>query len=121
MDKAKRGNKTILYLYLLLSFLYFVSYITRLSFSATMTEMISAGVLDKEQAGLVGSALFFAYALGQIVSGLLGDRFSPYGIVGMGPRRSCRSIALYRRRCGNDGWSLVKLPFLCNAVYKAVQ
>ena len=84
MEQTKRGNKTILYLYLLLSFLYFVSYITRLSFAATMTEMISVGVLDKEQAGLVGSALFLTYALGQIVSGLLGDRFSPYGIVGVG-------------------------------------
>ena len=84
MEQTKRGNRTILYLYLLLSFLYFVSYITRLSFAATMTEMISVGVLDKEQAGLVGSALFFTYALGQIVSGLLGDRFSPYGIVGVG-------------------------------------
>ena len=84
MEQTKRGNKTILYLYLLLSFLYFVSYITRLSFAATMTEMISVGALDKEQAGLVGSALFLTYALGQIVSGLLGDRFSPYGIVGVG-------------------------------------
>ena len=46
MEQTKRGNKTILYLYLLLSFLYFVSYITRLSFAATMTEMISVGVLD---------------------------------------------------------------------------
>lgn len=84
MEKTKRGAKTVLYLYWLLSFLYFVSYITRLSFSATMTEMISVGVLDKEQAGLVGSALFLTYALGQIVSGFLSDRFSPYGIVGMG-------------------------------------
>ena len=84
MGNARKGERTILYLFLLLSFLYFVSYITRLSFSATMTEMISVGVLDKEQAGLVGSALFFTYALGQIISGLLSDRFSPYGIVGVG-------------------------------------
>ena len=84
MKGTKREAQTILYLYLLLSFLYFVSYITRLSFSATMTEMISVGVLNKEQAGLIGSALFLTYALGQIVSGLLSDRFSPYGIVGVG-------------------------------------
>lgn len=84
MEKNKSVAKTVLYLYLLLSFLYFVSYITRLSFSATMTEMISEGVLDKEQAGLIGSALFLTYALGQIVSGVLSDRFSPYGIVGVG-------------------------------------
>ena len=58
MKGTKREAQTILYLYLLLSFLYFVSYITRLSFSATMTEMISVGVLNKEQAGLIGSALF---------------------------------------------------------------
>lgn len=84
MENNKRVPKTILYLYLLLSFLYFVSYITRLSFSTAMTEMISVGVLNKEQAGLIGSALFLTYACGQIVSGILGDRFSPYGIVGIG-------------------------------------
>lgn len=84
MEKKTSIAKTILYLYLLLSFLYFVSYITRLSFSATMTEMIAEGVLNKEQAGLVGSALFLTYAFGQIVSGILSDRFSPYGIVGIG-------------------------------------
>ena len=84
MEQTEKRSKTVLYLYLLLSFLYFVSYITRLSFAATMTEMITVGVIGKEQAGLVGSALFFTYALGQIVSGLLGDRFSPYGIVGVG-------------------------------------
>ena len=84
MEQAEKRGKTVLYLYLLLSFLYFVSYITRLSFSATMTEMIDVEVLTKEQAGLVGSALFLTYALGQIVSGLLSDRFSPYGIVGVG-------------------------------------
>ena len=47
-------------------------------------EMISASVLDKTQAGAIGSALFFAYGAGQIISGMLSDKFSPNAIIGAG-------------------------------------
>lgn len=57
--------------------IYFVSYITRLDFSATMAEIIQEGVLSESSAGLIGTILFIAYGSGQIVSGILGDRISP--------------------------------------------
>ena len=57
--------------------IYFVSYITRLDFSATMAEIIQKGVLSESSAGLIGTILFIAYGSGQIVSGILGDRISP--------------------------------------------
>ncbi len=66
---------------LLLSLLYFTSYVTRINFSAVMADMISVGVLNKEQAGVIGSALFFTYGFGQILSGILGDRLSPHRII----------------------------------------
>ena len=68
-------------LMLLLSLLYFTSYVTRINYSAVMAEMISVGVLNKEQAGVIGSALFFTYGFGQILSGILGDRLSPHRII----------------------------------------
>ncbi len=66
---------------LLLSLLYFTSYVTRINFSAVMADMILEGVLNKEQAGVIGSALFFTYGFGQILSGILGDRLSPHRII----------------------------------------
>ncbi len=66
---------------ILLSMLYFTSYVTRINFSAVMADMIFVGVLNKEQAGVIGSALFFTYGFGQILSGILGDRLSPHRII----------------------------------------
>lgn len=65
----------------LLSALYFTSYVTRINFSAVMADMILNEVLTKSQAGLVGSALFFTYGFGQILSGLLGDKLSANKII----------------------------------------
>ncbi|MBE6789358.1 MAG: MFS transporter [Ruminococcaceae bacterium] len=66
---------------ILLSALYFTSYVTRINFSAVMADMIQNEVLTKSQAGLVGSALFFTYGFGQILSGLLGDKLSANKII----------------------------------------
>jgi len=64
--------------------LYFTSYITRLSYGASMTEIILATDMAKTWAGLIGSAGFIAYGIGQTVSGVLGDRYKPSNIVVIG-------------------------------------
>ncbi len=56
---------------------YFLTYFGRLNFNAVMTQVIAEGVLTKPQAGMLGTAFFFTYALGQLFSGWLGDRVSP--------------------------------------------
>ena len=93
MERKKTQN-VVLQMSLLLAMLYFTSYITRLNFSAAMTEMISVGVLDKTQAGVIGSALFFTYGFGQIVSGMLSDKFSPNAIIctGLGITVTCNLL-----------------------------
>ena len=68
----------------LCSILYFTSYFTRKNFAAVMVELISLDLMDKEAAGLVVSALFFAYGAGQIISGFLGDRITPAALIGFG-------------------------------------
>lgn len=68
----------------LLSLLYFTSYITRLNFSASIAEMVQAGVFNKTDAGVIGTALFFAYGAGQLVSGVLSDKFDPGKIISAG-------------------------------------
>lgn len=56
---------------------YFSSYIGRLNYSSTMPDMIQAGWIGLSQAGSVSTVFFICYAAGQLINGLLGDRFNP--------------------------------------------
>ena len=53
---------------------YSVYYVCRLSLSVTKKPMVDQGVLSDSQVGMVGSALFFSYALGKLFNGFLADR-----------------------------------------------
>lgn len=63
---------------------YFVSYFSRKDFAAVMAGMISDGVLERANAGLVGTMLFIFYGVGQLVSGYLGDKIRPKYLIIMG-------------------------------------
>lgn len=56
---------------------YFSSYLGRLNFSGVMSQMMAENLLNKSQAGLVNTVFFVAYAAGQLINGVLGDRCSP--------------------------------------------
>ena len=76
MELLKRHkNKMIV---ILCTLAYFVGYISRKSFAVVMVNMINTpGVISKETAGLVGTALFIFYGVGQLISGVLGDKLPP--------------------------------------------
>ncbi|MCB0419763.1 MAG: MFS transporter [Bdellovibrionales bacterium] len=62
-------------------------YTTRLSLSIAKKPLIDEGILTKEQLGLMGSALFFAYAIGKFTNGFLADhanirKFMSVGLLG---------------------------------------
>ena len=60
---------------------YFISYIGRLNYSASMLEIgISEGFSLSQLGGIV-TAFFISYSIGQLVSGIAGDRFSPKYLV----------------------------------------
>lgn len=69
--------------------IYFISYLTRLNFNAVIAEIVSIGVMSKTDAGLVGTALFVAYGVGQLISGFLGDKIKPQLIIGFGLGLTC--------------------------------
>ena len=71
------SNKMAFCLFLLCWLAYFTSYIGRLNFSSAMTAMIDEQVLAGSQAGFISMVYFFAYGIGQMCNGLLGDRFHP--------------------------------------------
>lgn len=60
---------------------YFSTYIGRLNYSASLTGIILSEGFSQGQAGMIGTAFFFAYGAGQFVSGFLGDRLAPKKMV----------------------------------------
>lgn len=72
--------------------LYFTSYMTRKSFSAVKLG-IPDTLLTDVQIGYIGSALFFTYGAGQVISGLLGDRIDPRKLIfcGLGATAVCNA------------------------------
>ncbi len=63
---------------------YFAGYVSRLNYGAVMAEIIAAEHVSKGAAGLISTGAFTVYAIGQIVSGVLGDQYSPRRIVFFG-------------------------------------
>lgn len=61
----------------LCSFVYFISYFTRKDFSVAMAALINQNLIDKVTSGKINTGLFIWYAVGQVLCGVLADRFSP--------------------------------------------
>lgn len=76
-------------------FAYTIIYIGRKNFGACMNAMIGEGLIDKAYGGAILTAFLAAYAIGQMVNGVLGDRFHPgnmmtVGLMGAG----CVNVAM---------------------------
>lgn len=56
---------------------YMVSYITRINFGAVIAEVIRDMSATKSELSVVVTGSFITYALGQVVSGMCGDRINP--------------------------------------------
>lgn len=83
MKKIQFGykNKNGAELFALCWIAYFSTYICRLNYSAVMPELSASGLFSETQIASVLSAFFIFYGLGQIVSGSLGDRYSPQKMI----------------------------------------
>ena len=53
---------------------YSLFYVCRLSLSVVKKPLVDAGILTDGELGMIGSALFFAYAIGKLTNGFLADR-----------------------------------------------
>jgi len=74
--KLRSSNLTLLF-----AITYMVSYITRTNFGAIISEIISDTGISKSLLSLAVTGSFITYGVGQIISGLSGDRFSPKNMV----------------------------------------
>ena len=55
---------------------YGLFYVLRLNFSVIKKQLMSLGILDAQQLGLMGSAMFITYGLGKFTNSFLADRFN---------------------------------------------
>lgn len=69
---------------LLFSVTYMVSYMTRINFGAVISEMESATGFQRQLLSMAVTGSFVTYGIGQIVSGIFGDRIQPKRLVAAG-------------------------------------
>lgn len=63
---------------------YASAYFCRTCYSAAISSIVTDGIFDKGQIGLVGTAFFICYGAGQLVSGIAGDKVNPFAMVLLG-------------------------------------
>jgi len=74
---TSKPTKTRWWILLLISLMYLIAYMDRSNISVAQPEIAKQFGLSKTAMGLVLAAFTWAYALGQIPAGWLGDRFGP--------------------------------------------
>lgn len=60
---------------------YFISYITRINYAASLAEIIDDLQITKQLASLAVTGSFITYGVGQILSGIIGDKFKPHKVI----------------------------------------
>jgi MFS transporter, OPA family, sugar phosphate sensor protein UhpC len=84
IDRAFRRKRLAVMLSITIG--YGIAYTCRLGLSVVKKPMIDAGIFTADQLGIIGSALFYAYAFGKLVNGFLADHanmkvFWPVGVL----------------------------------------
>ncbi len=88
--KSKRDRN----IFALCHAVYGASYICRLNFSSVIPALTAGGVFSESRIAAVSSAFFFCYGIGQIFSGILGDRVNTRLMVFVGSFLSALSNVL---------------------------
>ena len=63
---------------------YFTSYVTRINYAACLAEIVVDLQVTKQLASIAVTGAFISYGVGQILSGVIGDKFSPRKIIAFG-------------------------------------
>ena len=77
----KNTDPIVKLLSILCPMIYFASYLTRKNYGIVMEAVISAEGVTNAQAGLVETLALISYGAGQIISGILGDKFKPQNVI----------------------------------------
>lgn len=91
---TSKKTTTVKILSVLCPLIYFASYLTRKDYGVVLEAVISAEGITKAQAGFVETLALISYGGGQIISGILGDKFKPQNIIlcGLGSTMVCNLL-----------------------------
>lgn len=77
-------KKQIRRLTALFALTYMISYMTRINYGAVISEMEKVSGISKAMLSMALTGSFITYGIGQVISGICGDRFSPKKLLGVG-------------------------------------
>lgn len=77
----KKKVKALIFLF---SVTYMISYITRTNYGAVISEMQTATGISKSLLSMALTGSFITYGIGQIISGIIGDKISPKRLISIG-------------------------------------
>ena len=83
-QSSKRQPQSPILLGIMCFFAYTICYDGRSILSAILPAMTEVSAFDKESLGLMGSAFFLTYGIGQIINGLIGDHVRARYMVSIG-------------------------------------
>ena len=79
--REKTVDRAVRLLCVLCPLIYFASYLTRKDYGVIMTAIIESEGMTDDVAGLIETLALISYGVGQVVSGVLGDKFKPQNII----------------------------------------
>ncbi|WP_423749243.1 MFS transporter [Pseudomonas sp. VD9] len=100
--------------FLSMSLSYALFYVCRLSFNVAKPALVGQNLLSPTQLGMIGSALFFTYAVGKLVNGFLADhanvrRFMMLGLLISAVVNACMGLTtnaiILTLAWGLNGWA----------------
>lgn len=91
MSEKLAARQSVFSFSLLLTAVYFISYLTRINYDAVISEIVAAEGIRKSVASLALTGSAITYGAGQLFSGYLGDRIEPKRMVCCG---LCITIAM---------------------------
>ena len=111
------SNKKSNFLIFLCWAAYTVAYVGRLNYNASMVEILSQMGTTKEAAGTVSSFFFFAYGAGQLINGLLSQKYNTKYSVSVALAASC-IINLAMTFC--QGIESMKYLWFLNGAFQSI-
>ena len=81
MNKVYSNNNRNIALFLGCFFAYALSSLTKSNYTASVAYVVSQGMFSKANAGLIASAFYIFYGIGQVLGGILVDKVSPYKMI----------------------------------------
>ena len=75
------ADRVVKLLSILCPLIYFASYLTRKNYGVIMTAIIENEGMADDVAGFIETLALISYGAGQVISGILGDKFKPQNII----------------------------------------